>query len=83
MLTDQPGKSAWPISGASFILMYKNQAKPDVAQAVLKFFDWSYHNGGKMAEQLDYVPIPMNVVKLVENTWKSEIKGGNGQAVWQ
>jgi len=83
VLTDQPGKDAWPISGASFILMYKNQAKPDVAQAVLKFFDWSYHNGGKMAEQLDYVPIPMNVVKLVESTWKSAIKGGNGQAVWQ
>jgi len=83
VLTDQPGKSAWPISGASFILMYKNQAKPDLAQAVLKFFDWSYNHGGKMAEQLDYVPIPMNVVKLVETTWKSEIKGENGQAVWQ
>ena len=83
VLTDQPGKNAWPISGASFILMYKNQAKPDVAQAVLKFYDWSYHNGGKMAEQLDYVPIPMNVVKLVESTWKSEIKGENGQAVWE
>lgn len=83
VLTDQPGKNAWPISGASFILMYKNQAKPDVAQAVLKFYDWSYHNGGKMAEQLDYVPIPMNVVKLVESTWKSQIKGENGQAVWE
>ena len=83
VLTDQPGKDAWPISGASFILMYKNQAKPDVAQAVLKFFDWSYKNGGKMAEQLDYVPIPQNVVKLVENTWQSDIKGENGQAVWQ
>ena len=83
VLTDQPGKDAWPISGASFILMYKNQAKPDVAQAVLKFFDWSYKNGGKMAEQLDYVPIPQNVVKLVETTWQSDIKGGNGQAVWQ
>ena len=83
MLTDQPGANAWPISGASFILMYKNQAKPEVAEAVLKFFDWSYNNGGKMAESLDYVPIPKSVVSLVENTWKQEIKGGNGQAVWK
>ncbi|HKI81098.1 MAG TPA: phosphate ABC transporter substrate-binding protein PstS, partial [Pseudodesulfovibrio sp.] len=83
VLTDQPGKTAWPISGASFILMYKSQAKPDVAQAVLKFFDWSYNNGGKMAEKLDYVPIPMNVVKLVESTWQDEIKGANGKTVWQ
>ncbi|MEJ2652998.1 MAG: phosphate ABC transporter substrate-binding protein PstS [Gammaproteobacteria bacterium] len=83
VLTNQPGKNAWPISGASFILMYKKQTKPDVAHAVLKFYDWSYHHGAKMAEQLDYVPIPMNVVKLVENTWKREIKGENGQAVWE
>jgi phosphate transport system substrate-binding protein len=83
VLTDQPGENAWPISGASFALMHKEQAKPEVAEAVLKFFDWSYHNGVKMAEQLDYVPIPQNVVKMVENTWKQDIKGGNGQAVWK
>ena len=83
VLTDQPGANAWPISGASFILMYKNQAKPEVAEAVLKFFDWSYNNGGKMAESLDYVPIPKSVVSLVETTWKQEIKGSNGQAVWK
>jgi len=83
VLTDQPGANAWPISGASFILMYKNQEKPEVAEAVLKFFDWSYNNGGKMAESLDYVPIPKSVVSLVENTWKQEIKGSNGQAVWK
>ena len=83
VLTDQPGKDAWPISGASFILLHKSQAKPEVAEAVLKFFDWSYHNGAKMAEELDYVPIPDNVAKLVEDTWRQEIKGGNGQAVWK
>ncbi len=82
VLTDQPGKDSWPISGASFILLYKDQAKPAVAQAVLKFFDWSYHNGAKMAEQLDYVPIPENVVSLVEKTWHEDIKGGNDQSVW-
>jgi len=83
VLTDQPGKDAWPISGASFILMYKQQAKPEVAEAALKFFDFAYRNGGKMAEELDYVPIPDNVVKLVETTWQQEIKGANGQAVWK
>ena len=63
--------------------MHKAQAKPEVAEAVLKFFDWAYHNGAKMAEELDYVPIPDNVVKLVEDTWRQEIKGSNGQAVWK
>jgi phosphate transport system substrate-binding protein len=82
VLTDQPGKDSWPISGASFILVYKDQAKADMAQAVLKFFDWSYHNGAKMAEDLDYVPIPPTVVALVEKTWHEQIKGPNDQAVW-
>jgi len=83
VLTDQPGSNAWPISGASFILMYKQQEKPAVAHAVLKFFDWSYKNGDKMAEELDYVPIPNNVANMVEKTWSREITGPNGQSVWQ
>ena len=82
VLTDQPGKDSWPITGASFILVYKTQQKPETAQAVLKFFDWSYRNGGKMAEQLDYVPMPEEVVSLVEATWAKDIKGPNNQAVW-
>ena len=63
--------------------MYKTQDKPKMGAAVLKFFDWSYKNGGKMAEALDYVPIPMNVVDLVESTWKREIKGTDGKSVWK
>jgi phosphate transport system substrate-binding protein len=82
MLTDQPGNGSWPISGATFILVYKNQDKMDVAQEVLKFFDWAYHHGGKMADELDYVPMPAAVVKQVEETWKKEIKGAAGKAVW-
>jgi phosphate transport system substrate-binding protein len=82
VLTDQPGKESWPITGASFILVYKAQQKPDTAKAVLKFFDWSYHHGAKMAEKLDYVPMPSSVVSLVENTWANEIKGTDGHAVW-
>lgn len=83
VLTDQPGKDAWPISGASFILVYKNQTKPEVGEAVLKFFDWAYLNGDKMAEELDYVPIPDSVVKLVEQSWQRDIKSSNGQPVWK
>jgi phosphate transport system substrate-binding protein len=81
LLTDQPGADSWPITGASFILVYKNQAKPDVASEVLKFFNWAYHNGGAMASQLDYVPLPDAVIKLVEDTWRTQVKAG-GKPVW-
>jgi len=83
VLTDQPGSNAWPISGASFALIHTNEANPQVAMAVLKFFDWSYKHGAKMAEQLDYVPIPSNVANMVEKSWSQEIKAPNGQPVWQ
>jgi len=82
VLTDQPGAESWPITGASFILVYKKQEKPAVGQAVLRFFDWSYRHGGAMAEKLDYVPMPASVVKLVEQTWSREIKGIDGRDVW-
>ncbi len=82
MLTDQSGEKSWPITGATFILVYKKQEKTETAQQVLKFFDWAYRHGGKMAEQLDYVPMPAGVVKLVEETWKTEIKDTSGKAVW-
>ena len=58
VLTDQAGKDAWPISGATFILMHKAQDKPVSAANALKFFDWAYANGDKMADDLDYVPLP-------------------------
>jgi phosphate transport system substrate-binding protein len=74
VLTDQPGKDSWPIAGASFIIIYKNHKDGEQAKAMLKFFDWCYRNGGKMAEDLDYVPVPQNVVDLVEATWTKEVK---------
>jgi phosphate transport system substrate-binding protein len=83
LLTDQPGKGSWPITGASFILMQKVQEKPEVAKQVLEFFAWSYRNGGQMAESLDYVPIPGAVVKLVESSWAANIKDASGKPVWQ
>ena len=82
VLTDQPGASSWPITGATFILMHKSQAKPDVARAVLSFFSWSYKNGDDMAAQLDYVPMPDSVVNLVEKAWAVEIKSASGGMIW-
>jgi phosphate transport system substrate-binding protein len=82
LLTNQPGAASWPITGATFILFYKQQDKPEIAGEVLKFFDWAYHNGQQMAEQLDYVPMPAKVVELVERTWASEAKGAGGKPVW-
>jgi len=83
VLTNQPGKNSWPITGASFILVYKKQAKPDTARAVLTFFDWAYRNGAKMAEDLDYIPIPAKVVKLVESTWQREIIDPEARPIWK
>ena len=82
ILTDEPGKDAWPISGASFILMHTVQGKPENAVQVLKFFDWAFGNGQKMAEDLDYVPLPANVVGLIEASWKDRLKDGAGKPVW-
>ncbi len=81
ILTDQPGQNSWPITGATFILMHKVQDNPSQAQEVLKFFAWAYANGGKMAEDLVYVPMPASVVKLIENSWK-QIKTASGAPVW-
>ena len=83
VLTDQPGKDSWPMTGASFIIMYKNPSDPAKAADVLKFFDWALKKGGKMAEELEYVPIPAPVVKLIQESWKQNIKTANNQSVWK
>ena len=81
LLTNQPGADSWPITGASFILMRKQQTDPAKAKKVLDFFDWAYRSGSQMAEQLDYVPTPAKVVGLVEQSWK-QITGPDGKPVW-
>lgn len=83
VLTDQPGKDAYPITGASFIMMHKAQANADKGMAVMKFFDWAFANGDKAALDLEYVPMPDSVVALIRNVWRAEIKGPNGQAIWK
>jgi phosphate transport system substrate-binding protein len=80
ILTEQPGKDAWPITGATFILMHKAQDKPAQAAASLKFFDWAYKNGDKTAEELDYVPMPANVKTIIEKSW-AEVKDTSGKPV--
>jgi phosphate transport system substrate-binding protein len=82
ILTDEPGKASWPITGATFILMHKTQPDGARAKEVLKFFDWAYQNGDRMALDLDYVPMPDEVVKLIESAWKSQIKDAAGKPVW-
>ncbi|MDQ2779648.1 MAG: phosphate ABC transporter substrate-binding protein PstS [Pseudomonadota bacterium] len=71
VLTEQPGKDSWPITGATFILMYKKQENPEKGAAVLKFLDWAYANGDKMASDLDYVPMPDTVTALIHKSWNS------------
>jgi phosphate transport system substrate-binding protein len=81
MLTDQPGKNAWPISGATFILMHKKQTNAATAHNVLAFFDWSYKNGDAMAASLDYVPLPPAVKATMRASWKT-IVGPDGKPVY-
>jgi phosphate transport system substrate-binding protein len=80
ILTNQPGKDAWPISGATFILMHLKQDKPANATEALKFFNWAYANGTKAAADLDYVPMPASVVTAIQKSW-GEIKDDSGKAV--
>ena len=81
VLTEQPGKDSWPITGATFILMHVVQDKPAQGTAVLKFFDWSYANGDKAADDLDYVALPAALKAQIHKTWESSIKDAAGKAV--
>jgi phosphate transport system substrate-binding protein len=74
ILTDQPGEASWPITAATFILMHKAPADKAASDEALKFFKWAFDKGGKMAEELDYIPMPESVVKQIEKTWSAEIK---------
>ena len=82
VLTNQPGKASWPITGASYILVHKAQPDAAAAKEVLKFFDWAYKNGDAAAVELDYVPMPDSVVKLVQDAWRANLKDASGKALW-
>ncbi len=83
VLTNEPGDASWPVTSASFILLHKKQDKPQSGTEVLKFFDWAFKHGDKLAQDLDYVPMPDSVTKLIADGWKQEIKGADGSAVWK
>jgi len=80
VLTDQPGKDSWPLTGATFIMMQKVQDKPVSGSDTLKFFDWAYDSGDKMSEELEYVPLPAPVKAMVRKQW-GDIKDGSGKAL--
>ena len=80
-MTDKPGKASWPLTSSTFILMYRQQDKPATAAHTLKFFDWAYANGDKMADDLDYVPLPDSVKALVRKQWADSLKDGSGKAI--
>jgi len=82
IITDSPGKDSWPIAASSFILLHTTQDKPQNALQVMKFYEWSFKNGQKMAEELDYVPLPASLTKLIAESWKTQVKDGSGKTVW-
>jgi len=82
ILTDSPGAKSWPIAGATFILVPKQPKDVAATKEALKFFEWAYKNGGDMASSLDYIPMPNNVVSLIQAKWKSDIKDDTGKPVF-
>jgi phosphate transport system substrate-binding protein len=82
VLTDQPGAGAWPIAGASFVLMHKKQQDGNTGRAVLRFFDWGYRRGTAAATALGYVPMPAAVIGLVQKSWAHDLTDASGQPIW-
>ena len=74
ILTNQPGDASWPITAATFILMHRTPVDKAASAEAVKFFKWAFEKGGRMAEELDYIPMPDSVVKLIEKTWTADIK---------
>jgi phosphate transport system substrate-binding protein len=82
ILANQPGDQSWPMTAATWILIYKKPADPAAAAEALKFFAWSYAKGGKMAEDLDYVPMPAKVVTDIQKMWSTDIKDASGKPLY-
>jgi phosphate transport system substrate-binding protein len=82
ILTNEPGAGSWPVAGATFILMHKQPRDPAAAAEALKFFDWAYAKGDKMAEELDYVPMPDKVVGAIKKVWAKEVKDSTGKPLF-
>jgi phosphate transport system substrate-binding protein len=82
ILANQPGDKSWPMTAATWILVYKQPSDAAATGEALKFFAWAYAKGGKMAESLDYVPMPAKVAADVEMSWKAEVKDASGKPLF-
>lgn len=82
ILTHESGAESWPITGATFVLMHKQPPDPVAASEALKFFNWAYASGGKMAEELHYIPMPASVIGAVRKLWASEIQDADGRPLF-
>jgi phosphate transport system substrate-binding protein len=82
ILSNQPGAASWPMTAATFILIHKQPQDPAAATEALKFFAWAYAKGSKMAEDLDFVPMPANVVAAIQGVWAKEIKDASGKPLF-
>jgi phosphate transport system substrate-binding protein len=83
VLTDQPGVKSWPITGASFVIVYKQPDNPARLLEVLKFYSWAFKSGAKMADDLDYVAMPGSVVATIKKAWARDIKDKSGASIWK
>ncbi|MCG5079000.1 phosphate ABC transporter substrate-binding protein PstS [Paraburkholderia tagetis] len=83
ILTNEPGKDAWPVVGATFVLLHTAQDKPEQGKETLKFFGWAFKNGGAAADSLDYISLPQSVVSEIESQWKAKIKDSSGKEISQ
>jgi phosphate transport system substrate-binding protein len=81
ILTNEPGKDAWPVVGATFVLLHATQDKPAQGAETLKFFDWAFKNGGQAATELDYITLPDSVVSEIRSQWKAKVKDASGKAL--
>jgi phosphate transport system substrate-binding protein len=81
ILTNEPGKDAWPVVGATFVLLHASQDKPDRGKETLKFFDWAFKNGTQTAQELDYIPLPDGVVSQIRTQWKAKVKDASGKPI--
>ncbi|SIT50528.1 phosphate transporter subunit; periplasmic-binding component of ABC superfamily [Paraburkholderia piptadeniae] len=81
ILTNEPGKDAWPVVGATFVLLHSSQDKPDHGKETLKFFDWAFKNGNQTAQELDYITLPDAVVSEIRTQWKAKVKDASGKPI--
>jgi phosphate transport system substrate-binding protein len=81
ILTNEPGKNAWPIVGATFVLVHTTQEKAPQGSETLKFFDWAFKNGTQAANDLDYISLPDSVVAEIRTQWKAKVKDASGKAI--